>query len=146
MNKEDNSQEKENVNNGIDRSDWLLAQLVNMCNQYDGVTFEITLNIGGMLVSGKLIGGKQYFEEFANMFSKGGLPEIGNAFREGKKLYDTEEKYEHKELPQPQYIHLSDTQLFHPAGKPIPTNQKVLWRGRLDAVDGFIMGSLKSTD
>jgi hypothetical protein len=44
----------------------------------------------------------------------------------------------------PNYIHLKEAKFFLPsgAGKPIPANQGVWWRGRLSEVSGFILGSL----
>jgi hypothetical protein len=54
---------------GVDR-DWFLQKLVNMAN-YGGFEFGITLQIGGFLVSGVLVGGAKYFDGFAADFASG---------------------------------------------------------------------------
>jgi hypothetical protein len=39
------------------------------------------------------------------------------------------------------YIHLAHARFFTGAGQPLPDGHGVLWRGRLAAVDGFVLGA-----
>lgn len=128
--------------------DWFLQSLVNMAN-YDGVELGLTLSVGGLLISGTLIGGKKYFEEFGADFvspisDKEQAESIKSSFSKYGIIYRTPESDEEALLP-PVYIHLKDAKFFHNSGKPIPSNRSVLWRGRITAVDGFSLGSLSAS-
>ena len=50
------------------QQDWLLQSLVNMANVSE-LEIGITLQVSGLLVSGILVGGKKYFEGFAEDFA-----------------------------------------------------------------------------
>ena len=53
----------------MDDKDWLLQFYVAMVNtSKTGFSFDITLNVGGTLVTGTLTGGKQYLESMHNIF------------------------------------------------------------------------------
>jgi hypothetical protein len=45
-----------------DGVDWFLANQVHLANRF-GVEQGITLNVGGVLISGTLINGRNYFKE-----------------------------------------------------------------------------------
>jgi len=47
--------------------------------------------------------------------------------------------------PPPQYIHLSGAKFFNPEGNSLPTNQGVLWRGRVTEIGGFNLGSFSKS-
>ena len=47
---------------------WFLRALVNIVDRIP-ITIPITLSVGGMFLTGELVGGKQYFQEFANQFA-----------------------------------------------------------------------------
>lgn len=129
--------------------DWFLQILVKMANQ-NGVEMGITLQVGGVLVSGQLVSGKKYFEGFADDFS-GAMsdPEeaqgVRNAFAKFGSGYGKEED---ESAPQfePTFIHLKDARVFHPGGTAVPGNRGVWWRGRLSEVAGFVLGSLSAGD
>ncbi|WP_196486469.1 gas vesicle accessory protein GvpU [Burkholderia cepacia] len=127
-------------------NDWFLQQLVTMVNG-SSTSIGITLFVGGLLVSGVLIGGKQYFEDFAESFASGianpddakwykeNLTQLSNVYLEPDGTYK-------KSAEPPHYIHLKDARTFHPSGNPIPGNGGTLWRGRIREVAGFTLGSL----
>jgi hypothetical protein len=46
-----------------------------------------------------------------------------------------------KALADPQYIHLKNAKVHHPTGQ-LPTDDGVLWRGRINAVSGWNLGVL----
>ncbi|HEB27724.1 MAG TPA: hypothetical protein ENI05_08095 [Porticoccus sp.] len=129
----------------IDDKDWFLQNLINMVNSGE-LKFGITLNVGGFLVSGNLIGGKHYFEGFGADFASGFSgdeveDEIKNAFAKNGEIYSSEE-----EPSPPIYVHIEDAKFFNTNGAPIPENKGVWWRGRVSEVSGFSLGSLSEGD
>lgn len=128
----------------VTQSDWFLQSLVNMVNIND-LEFGITLQVSGLLVSGNLVGGKEYFEGFAEDFSSSftNEPEVAENIKSSFAQYgEIYEKKDGEEIPPPQYIHLKDTRFFNTSGNPIPGNKGVWWRGRISEVGGFTLGSL----
>ncbi len=130
----------------VAETDWFLQSLIGFANRW-GLEMGITLQVSGMLVSGTLISGAKYFEEFAAQFAGGfkNNAELSEPFHElissYKKIYDvaSEEDSDH---PPPNYVHLRNAQFYQPGQKPLPTNQGVLWRGRVAEIGGFNLGSL----
>jgi hypothetical protein len=125
--------------------DWYLQQLVAIVNKSD-IEFGITLVVGGSVMSGRLIGGKRYFEEFARDFSAAWptetKDEIRRALASKGELYDNSKDTDTLSTP-PQFIHLADARCFYP-GSQLPNNRGVLWRGKINAVSGFSLGSLSA--
>lgn len=140
--------------------DWFLQALVMLANNN---TFEvgITLNVGGLIVSGVLVGGSKYFDGIAEEWRighiqsggksddadswKGIISEFGEIYRENiRKREQAAREGARPDLDQgilhPEYIHLKNARMYHPGQAPIPTNGGIWWRGRLRAVDGFILG------
>jgi len=125
-------------------NDWFLQTLVNFVNLGD-FNFGITLNVGGFLVSGQLIGGKEYFEGFASDFASAitdseAAEDVRATFAKNGDIYSSEEG----DAPPPSYIHIKDARFFNTNGDPIPSNRGVWWRGRISQVDGFSLGSLST--
>jgi len=130
--------------------DCFLRSLVEIVND-ESANIPITLSVGGLLISGDMIGGKTYFDEFARQF-KDGFRNISNetastieeTFKRLGDVYDPIQKESQGSaaIPKPYLIHLKDAQIYQSgAGRP-PSEKKVLWRGRLEAVDGFSLGKL----
>lgn len=125
-----------------EEKDWFLQMLVSMANNTENIKFSmgITLACHGFLISGELMSMSDYFDAFANDFSKviptsGELQEaISNL---GKPKNDSTEP-----LPPPVYIHLKGAKMFYPNQKPIPNNTGINWRGRISEIGGFMLGSL----
>lgn len=123
--------------------DWLLQLYVDLLEK-TGVSFSVTLNVGGMLVSGELVSAEQYFDGITACMTES-APEdsrasvnayfggIAGIFKES--LGDVTG-------PLPSYIHLKEARVFHHSGAPIPSNERVWWRGRITRVDGFWLGAL----
>jgi hypothetical protein len=42
----------------------------------------------------------------------------------------------------PHFLHLRDARIFQPDGQPFPLQEGSWWRGRLETVDGFMLGTL----
>ena len=127
----------------IDDNDWFLQRLVHIVNS-GNISFGITLNVGGFLVSGTLTGGKEYFEGVASDFA-GTVSDTEEAEKIRALFAKPGELYSSKEnQPSPSYVHIKDARFFNTNGNPIPGNRGVWWRGRLSEVDGFSLGSLSS--
>lgn len=129
-------------------SDLILEQLVIAANL--GYEFPVTLLTGGMLVSGRVVGGRKFVQHLlddvvSKIANDGTRGEFHEAFSEHLELYpETGERVEGKVTA---YIHLSDARFYMPAGsKPIPGNGGVLWRGKIAAVDGFNFGMLGGSE
>jgi len=128
-------------------SDWLLQDLITLVESGSG-TFGITLCVGGILISGYLVAGEQYFDGIAEEYasraeSEEGRRKISDSFKNLGAVY-----YSH--VPDTEtvvvrsFIHLKDAVFIHNSGPAIPGNRGVWWRGRLSAVDGFMFGTLSS--
>jgi hypothetical protein len=139
--------------------DRFLQLLVRMANHAgDDAIMNITLFVGGAVVSGYLTSIEKYFEGIAEeMASTTEDEEIASALRRfadlGKRFEPddepgpedaTDEQIEERDLAGPHYIHLRDAHMFVPGQSPMPANRGVWWRGRLEAVDGFMLGGLSA--
>jgi len=124
-------------------SDWFLRSLVQAVNRHE-LMLGITLTVGGTLITGTLVPGREYFRDLAEQVASSaddddaaeqlratfaGLGEIyGKQPSEGEQL--------------PSYIHLKDVRFFSPGGGSLPDHDGVWWRGRIDQVQGFVLGSV----
>jgi hypothetical protein len=127
--------------------DWFLAELVRRANE-GGLSVGVTLCVGGTLVSGSLIGGRVYFERIAESAAVAArdAQEAARArafLRSPAALYaaPSDDSAEPDDEPLA-YIHLAGARFFSANGRPIPGKAGLLWRGRLGAVDGFVLGAL----
>jgi hypothetical protein len=117
-------------------ADWLLQLFVSAADA--GTGFDITLQMDGFLVSGRLTGGRSYFDGIGESFAGSGLAESFAALRDQHypKVTDKGSK------PGPAFIHMKNARFFNTSGHPIPGNEGVWWRGRLSDVAGFFLGAL----
>ena len=117
--------------------DKLLCNLVKNCND-KGVSFSITLNVGGLIISGTLISSKNYSEILKEQFAKNdsenvlGLVDILSEFEE-------ECNYEVGTTKVVDYIHLMDCQYYLPVNNRVAINGGILWRGEISSVNSFNM-------
>lgn len=122
-------------------SDWVLRSLVKSVNE-SGLLVGITLTVGGMLVTGTLVGGREYFEDFADKVAASAEDDAGAAqvqaiFADLGAIYDRDPE---PGEPLPSYIHLKDVRFFSPSGQCLPDHDGAWWRGRIDSVQGFMLG------
>ena len=141
-------------------ADWFLQALVRIGN--DGsLNYPVTLHVGGVTVTGTIVGGREYFELWSKAASEpitwgdNEGPEAAEARKAIKDMFRSfgdavyPEKKDEDETPVdifktgPQYIHLKDARFFL-GDTFVPNNQSVLWRGRITAVDGWFLGSLSA--
>ena len=129
--------------------DWFLQTLIEIVNK-SNASFGLTLNLGGILVSGDLIGGKHYFDGFGQEFASSlssdpeTVKQVHASFASHSVLYVNGDGIYKDSLDPPNFIHLKDARFFHTSGQPIPANRGVWWRGRLAEVGGFSLGKLSS--
>lgn len=131
-------------------SDWFLQDLVDVANNSESGDFiGITLNVGGFLISGTLISGRQYFTDLANAMTpdasdddKEAVDGIRRFFSEYGEVYQPRKENEEPDSSRVRFIHLKDAKFFQPGGSPIPANQGTLWRGQVYAVNGFFLGTI----
>ena len=125
--------------------DWFIQSLVNVANVAP-LSFGVTLQVSGLLVSGYLVSGKAYFEATGEQII-GGLaknPELADQMR---KMFATfESAYPNdpnqKDRPVPQFVHLQNARFYSTDGKPVPANAGVWWRGRISEISGIVVGIL----
>jgi hypothetical protein len=125
--------------------DWFLQMLVDLANS-KAAEFPITLSIGGSLVSGMMIGGKEYFELQAKTIERNvpsdqmeNAKPIVEGIQHLGEIYD--DLYEDRIIGgDPSYIHLKKATVFI-GDSVFPSHGSILWRGKIAAVDGFMLGA-----
>jgi hypothetical protein len=129
-----------------DRCDWLLEDLVKLANC--GFSVSATLMVGGTLLSGQLLGGKGYFEEFTALLESAQSGQeskvaetqavLADQFRKtAEKAYDPD----HPSASHPQYLHIRAAEILGSAGSvAFGTDTPTILRIRLSRIDGFILG------
>ena len=123
-------------------ADWLLENFVQAAN-VSTTNIGITLITHGYLVSGVIIGGKEYFEIMAE-YSTDQITK--DAFKSlGEDLYGNKKREENSETKPPTFIHLKDAKFYSTSGQPVPANAGVIWRGRINQISGFTVGTLEVT-
>lgn len=104
----------------------------------------VTLTTGGTAITGTLISGKTYFKELGAQFeSISRSPDdvslvLSNWASRYVALYEGEENAG----AAIGFVHLRNVRFFAPGQAPQAMSTKVLWRGRLAAIDGFIVGEM----
>jgi hypothetical protein len=133
--------------------DWLLAAVVDLVNKLP-ITIGVTLNVGGLVISGQMIGVEDYFEELAKLMAtpkvnetlNQGLQQLFEQLSSARTLLNEKKKGDVEEVQkQPTFIHLKDVKMLLSNRQAIPDNSGSLWRGRLSQVDGFVFGTLSNT-
>jgi hypothetical protein len=126
-------------------SNWFLPNFMAVTNSV-GLRPTVTLNVGGLLVSGELIDARTYFSDLAALtneglkdaISQGALDQLDALFAAFRDRADhpgnaAEQSASHE----PTHLHLRNARVYQPGGTPAPAAGGVSWRVRLDAVDGF---------
>ncbi|MBC8994964.1 gas vesicle protein [Pseudomonas sp. N40(2020)] len=123
--------------------DWLLQWLSGFINDTN-IRIGVTLTVGGNMVTGTLIPHEAYFERLATDIST----PFADTDPEGQEaLYKRiigfgKADPEVENLPN-QYVHLDNARV-HTGGNQILPSQGTLWRGKVSAIDGFILGELNN--
>jgi hypothetical protein len=141
------------------RQDWLLEELVSVMNQSADSSLSIVLTVKGVVMSGMLIGVRQYFELLGRSLGEGfrhasqsdtsadDASQVEQTYakigRVAQAAFTDESNERGQGRPQIRFLHLKDPrilvgdQVSH-LNSPIP----LVWRGKLSEVDGFMLGNL----
>ena len=125
--------------------DWFIQSLVNVANVAP-LSFGVTLQVSGLLVSGYLVSGKAYFEATGQQII-GGLAKNPDLADQMRKMFATfESAYPNDpaqtDRPVPQFVHLQNARFYSTDGSPVPSNGGVWWRGRISEISGIVVGIL----
>lgn len=122
------------------QEDYLLSYLVQVANEAELFRFGITLCVGGLLISGHLVGANVWREALVSDFRSADPSGTGVEFLES--LLDGFPAPHYDPAASPTFIHLVDAEIFPGDTRPLPGNRTVPWRGRIRAIDGWTMGVL----
>ncbi|MED2974942.1 MULTISPECIES: gas vesicle accessory protein GvpU [unclassified Fictibacillus] len=121
--------------------DSILEFFVKACNKH-GFSLDITLNVKGAVITGTTITAQEYFETLAETFEDGNeiAQEIGERLvKAGEAAEDDNNNSDIN------FIHLKNTRVFCGDSNSTPSKGKILWRGKLDQVDGFFLGRISDS-
>lgn len=142
-------EEKEREPETHEDADYILQMLSYMANEHVS-GFPITLIVGGLLISGVLVSRKEFLQDLKQKLrdSMSRLPDESKEFME-KGYFPTfmpeEESGKLRYIEEVRYIHLKNARTFYGNGASIPASEEgVLWRGKLDTINGFWYGSLSA--
>ena len=110
--------------------DVMLISLIAMAEAETPMEQDVTLIVGGFLISGFVVSYKKYCEH--SPITSG----INNALDEvtASDIEPPEKTYN--------FIHLRDAKYYHTSGNPIPGNTGVFVRIPLESIHGFSLGKL----
>jgi hypothetical protein len=145
----DNTRHEDPTSADAPGADWMLELLVRVANAMTSGSFlGVTLNVSGQVVTGRLISVIAYYRGYANMWEQAlGVGDHSRNYVEPwRELADRMEKErlegDEEKLPTPRYVHLSNARYVYGSGL-IPTNDGLLWRGRISDVSAFSLGYLE---
>ena len=119
-------------------NDWFLQKMVALAN-HGGLKFGITLAIEGQVITGELVSVAEYFKLYADSFvGPGSDSEIRSAIASLGAGPPAERDGE--PVP-PNYVHLRNARYVTAGGQRMPTTEGMLWRGKINAVSGWSLGS-----
>jgi hypothetical protein len=136
--------------------DGFLRMLVRFCNE-TGAGIGVTVHAGGTIVSGTLIADTEYYRLLAERV-RAALPDdesaedfAGGVDRWARLIAGEDGKEEPNGEKEPadqrvkstrgtSYLHLKDAAIG-PSLAELSPQQRVLWRGRLSSIDGWMLGS-----
>jgi hypothetical protein len=124
--------------------DWLLQWLCGFINDTK-MKVGITLTVGGNKITGTLIPHQNYFERLAKDFSApfaDAAPGAQQVLHDRILGFHGDGDASQDSLPV-QYIHLDNARVYT-GGSTILPDKGTLWRGKLSAVEGFILGEISS--
>lgn len=115
--------------------DVLLLSAIAMAEAEEPVEIDITLVVGGFLISGFVISAKTYFAHHP----------LSAEFHKAVEQIEAERITTEEEQKEPEtrnFIHLRDAKYYTPGQNPIPGNTGVYCRVQLESVLAFSFGKL----
>ncbi len=130
--------------------DWLLAWIVSLAEK--GLSLSITVSAGGQLITGLVIGGREYFElmgslvKSANYNIVGAKETLANGLAQGfagwKEFYPKAEDIPADRVPMPRFLHLKGANPI--LGTTPVRGPGSLWRIRISEVGAFTLSTPSS--
>ena len=128
----------------LEKNDILLNLLVKIAET--NASISVTLNVNGTIITGDLISQKRYYEEvvsniresFENTFKEESAGILDSLSMFGD--FPNGSSCEEDGTAEYAFVHLSGAQFFS-GGNRTPSNGAP-WRGKLTAIDGFILGRI----
>lgn len=117
--------------------DNILEFFVQAANRHD-FTLDITLNVKGSVITGTLVSAKEYFDTLSETFEDGS--EISQLLSE--ELAETGKAAQTNNSSEAYFIHMKNTKVYCGDSKPTPSIGEILWRGKLNEIDGFFLGRI----
>lgn len=128
---------EEEKSNDIAVYDELLRLFVKLANRGE-LSIGITLISAGQVVTGQLIGLKEYIQGLGYILDSASASTTEN--NPWSTVFN--ETIDNWPLEEPQFIHLKNAKFL--SNTITPSNQGVLWRGDLTAVSGWNFGILET--
>lgn len=133
------------------QNDWVIEELVNWSN-LGSLTIGISILVSGTIISGKLIGVKEYYYLYGKQWIDSvdfTDPESAKNFENRWKTLGDEAERNLKEtmekggmIEPPHFIHLKEAKVIS-GSLLVPSNHGMLWRGKISTINGFSLGSLE---
>ncbi len=140
------------------QEDFFLNLLISWANE--GVSTDITLCVGGVVIAGDLTSEDEYFATISQEVSAENpkvsktlgeairaIPHTADkvAMKQLEEGADPDEAQKTRERMSRPYVHLKNTEILTSEGTSIPMTGG-LWRGRKSAINGFWLGRLSQGD
>lgn len=123
--------------------DWFLQELIEFVGQAEGNEIGVTLHVEGAIVTGTLINGGRWFKDLAGHLEASGVNKGVSHWIAGfSKVYAEQGGTSEEGRLPPAYLHLRNARTVGTSGDLVPTDDGVFWRGRVNAVSGFSLGTL----
>ncbi|ACU88869.1 gas vesicle accessory protein GvpU [Desulfomicrobium baculatum] len=121
--------------------DILLGIIIDMAEKEAFPEVDITLIVGGFVVSGYIISGKKFFEhnEITRILYESAKD---TSTEDDKKLIKDEKSVADEPASKYEFIHLRDAQYFSDGRSSIPSNGGVYTRIKIEDVSGFNFGKI----
>lgn len=120
--------------------DSVLEFFVQASNKHD-FSLDLTLNVNGLMVTGTLVSAGEYFDTLSESFDDDS--EVSQKLSE--ELTKAGEAVGGSSVPDAQFVHLKDANVYCGDSKPTPSKGSILWRGKLSEVDGFFLGRISES-
>lgn len=125
-----------------------LVYTINMTH----ISIKLTLLVGGLMISGTAISGREFFEEQARRHHAIQPQGFGLVLERFVEEYPAKVEGALRQVNDEQLaekvdlttqIHLKDVHIWFGPNVSLsgPSSADIMWRGRLSAIDGFIMGT-----
>jgi hypothetical protein len=127
-----------------DGADPVLCRMVSLVDQERGVQLPVTLQMGGALVSGHLVGVREYAvgieAEVVRAASEASMEGAESLRGKAARVLGEQPDLSGLDDYTPSHIHLRNVTVWTPGGAATAQMQAPWWRGRLAAVEAFVLG------